>query len=78
MGIAPFMQFMARARTPMRTIDEMQAIIDDHNQLMGKPAPIQSKPREAVRPISAELKAKRAAGRRAYDRVGQAAMYESN
>ena len=73
MGIAPYMDFMTRSRSPQRTAVEIEALLKEHEQLIGKPESRRSEPCESPKVVAAELQAKRRAGRRAFERVGRIA-----
>ena len=74
MGHAFFMDVLARNKTPVRTLDECEEIVDEHAELTGRP---QAKS-ERTKPINPSLAAKRRSGRRAWEATGRGAVYANN
>ncbi len=68
MGHAFYMDVLTRNSTPMRTVAECETIADETCRLLGKPMAKRVEPAESV---SAELLAKRKAGRRCYEAFGR-------
>ena len=63
------------SQEPMRTVTEMQAILDEHNALSGTP---QANRVTSEKPASAELTQSRLAGRRRWQAVGRVAAAGNN
>ncbi len=66
---------VANNRTRMRTIQEMEEIADEFCRVNGLPLTARVEP---SKPVSAELMAKRKAGRRCYEAFGRRLAYGNN
>ena len=69
------MDVLARNKTPMRTLEEMEEIAAEHAEIMGRPM---AKGATQTKPVSAALQAERRAGRKAWEATGRRAAFANN
>ncbi len=74
-GHAFIMDVLTRNKTPVRSIAEMEEIVVEHAELMGRPP---AKSITHAKPVSAALAAKRRLGRRTWEAIGQKAAFANN
>ena len=66
---------LAKSGVSVRSVQELEEIIDEHAKLTGRPM---AKSATQAKPISASLAAKRRAGRRAWEATAKQAAFASN
>jgi len=66
---------LAKSGVAVRTPEEMEEIVVEHAELMGRP---QAKSITRAKPVSAALAAKQRLGRRAWEATGRRAVYADN
>ena len=69
------LEVLAKSGVSVRSVQELEEIVDEHAKLMGRPM---AKGTTRAKPISAELAVRRRAGRRAWEATGRKAAFANN